>query len=254
MNLITNASEAIGDRDGIIRLTTRAVTVSRATGLLKGVPEGDYVELAVSDTGAGMPPETQARVFDPFFTTKSAGRGLGLAVVHGIIRSLGGGIQIASEPGTGTTVRILLPSAETTADAIIDPVSSGDEPAQQPHRFTVLVVEDEDPLRQAVVKILRREGFEVYEASNGSAAIDRLRADGGKVDLILLDMTVPGASSPEVVAEAARVRPDIKVIVTSAYSREMIMDKMRASQIYGFIRKPFRLGDLMKMLQDVVVS
>jgi PAS domain S-box-containing protein len=254
MNLITNASEAIGDRNGIIRLTTRAVRVSRATGLLKDVPEGDYVELAVSDTGAGMPPETQARVFDPFFTTKSGGRGLGLPVVHGIIRSLGGGIQIASEPGTGTTVCILLPSAETTADAIIDPVSSDDEPARQPHRFTVLVVEDEDPLRQAVVKILRREGFEVYEASNGSAAIDRLRADGGKIDLILLDMTIPGASSPEVVAEAARVRPDIKVIVTSAYSREMIMDKMRTSQVYGFIRKPFRLVDLTKMLQDVVVS
>ena len=244
MNLVTNASEAIGDRDGIIRLTTRSVTA----------PEGDCVELAVSDTGAGMPPEMQARVFDPFFTTKSAGRGLGLPVVHGIVRSLGGGIQIASEPGTGTTVRILLPSAETTDDAIIDPVSSGDEPARQPHRFTVLVVEDEDPLRQAVVKILRREGFEVYEAPHGSAAIDRLRADGGKVDLILLDMTIPGASSPEVVAEAARVRPDIKVIVTSAYSREMIMDKMRTSQVYGFIRKPFRLVDLTKMLQDVVVS
>jgi PAS domain S-box-containing protein len=254
MNLVTNASEAIGDRDGILHLTTRAVTVSRATGLFKDVPEGDYVELAVSDTGAGMPPETQARVFDPFFTTKSAGRGLGLPVVHGIVRSLGGGIQIASEPGTGTTVRILLPSVEATADAIIDPVPSGDEPARQPHRFTVLVVEDEDPLRQALVKTLRREGFEVYEASNGSAAIDRLRADGGKVDLILLDMTIPGASSPEVVSEAARVRPDIKVIVTSAYSREMIMDKMGASQIYGFIRKPFRLLDLTQMLQDVVVS
>jgi CheY-like chemotaxis protein len=245
MNLVTNASEAIGDRDGIIRLTTRSVTV----------PEGDCVELAVSDTGAGMPPEMQARVFDPFFTTKSAGRGLGLPVVHGIVRSLGGGIQIASEPGTGTTIRILLPSAEATDGTIIDPVSGGDEPpAPLPHRFTVLVVEDEDPLRQAVVKMLRREGFEVYEAPNGSAAIDRLRADGGKVDLILLDMTIPGASPPEVVAEAARVWPDIKVIVTSAYSREMIIDKMRASQIYGFIRKPFRLADLTKMLQDVFVS
>src|SRR6202008_1984833 len=100
---------------------------------------GDYVQLEVSDTGCGMSPETQARIFDPFFTTKSAGRGLGLAVVHGIVRSLGGGIQIASEPGAGTMVRILLPSAETTAGDTIDPVSSGDEPARQSHRFTVLV-------------------------------------------------------------------------------------------------------------------
>jgi PAS domain S-box-containing protein len=254
MNLVTNASEAIGDRDGIIRLTTRAETVRRATGLLRDVPEGEYVELTVSDTGAGMPPETLARVFDPFFTTKSAGRGLGLPVVHGIIRSLGGDIQIASEPGTGTMIRILLPSAETIAGATIDSVSSGDEPARRPHRFTVLVVEDEDPLRQAVATMLRREGFEIYEASNGSAAIDLLRADGGKIDVILLDMTIPGASSQEVAAEAERVRPDIKVIVTSAYSQQMIMDKMRASQIYGFIRKPFRLADLTRMLQDLVVS
>jgi DNA-binding NtrC family response regulator len=115
-------------------------------------------------------------------------------------------------------------------------------------------VEDEDPLREAVVKTLRRKGFEVYEAPNGSAAIDRLRADADNLDLILLDMTIPGASSREVVAEAARVRPDIKVIVTTAYSQEMVMDKMRASQIYGFIRKPFRLVDLTKMVQDVVVS
>jgi PAS domain S-box-containing protein len=251
MNLVTNASEAIGDRDGIIRLTAKPVTVGRAARILQGIPEGDYVELAVSDTGAGMSLETQRRVFDPFFTTKSAGRGLGLAVVHGIVRSLGGSIEMASEPGKGTTIYILLPCAAPMAGAIIDPFSGADEPERPPQRFTVLVVEDEDPLRQAVVKMLRREGFEVHEASNGSAAIDLLRSDGGNVDLILLDMTIPGASSPEVVAEAARVRPDIKVVVTSAYSREMIMDKLSASQICAFIRKPFRLAELTKTLQEV---
>src|SRR5579872_1080257 len=109
MNLVTNASEAIGDRDGVIRLMTRPATAGRAPEIFKGMTEGDYVELTISDTGDGMPLKIQARVFDPFFTTKSAGRGLGLWVVHGIVRSLGGAIQIVSEPGKGTAVHILLP-------------------------------------------------------------------------------------------------------------------------------------------------
>ncbi len=250
MNLVTNASEAIGDRDGVIRLTTRPATAGGAADIFKGKSEGDYVELAVSDTGAGMPGQTQARVFDPFFSTKSAGRGLGLWVVHGIVRGLGGAIQIASEPGKGTRVHILLPGAEGTAGVTIDQASGADEEARPSQKLTVLVVEDEDPLRQAVVKMLRREGFEVYEASTGSEAIDLLCADSGKIDLMLLDMTIPGASFGDVVAEAARVQPDIKVIATSAYSQEMLVEKLSAPQICAFIRKPFRLPDLVKRLQD----
>jgi PAS domain S-box-containing protein len=205
MNLVTNASEAIGDQGGVIRLTTRRVTVGRTAGIFTDMAEGEYVELVVADNGAGMSPETQARVFDPFFTTKSAGRGLGLGVVHGIVRSLGGGIQIESEPGRGTTVHILLPCAETMAGATIDPVSGAVWTAHPSRKLTVLVVEDEDPLREAVVQMLRREGFRVLEASNGSAAIVLLRASGGKVDLVLQDMTIPGASSQEVVAEARKL-------------------------------------------------
>jgi PAS domain S-box-containing protein len=250
MNLVTNASEAIGDRDGVIRLKTGPATAGGAADIFKGMTEGDYVELAVSDTGAGMPEQIQARVFDPFFTTKSAGRGLGLWVVHGIVRSLGGAIQIASEPGKGTRVHITLPGAEGTAGVTIDQASGADEVVRPSQKFTVLVVEDEDSLRQAVVKMLRREGFEVFDASSGSAAIDLLRADSGKIDLMLLDMTIPGATFGDVVTEAARVRPDIKVIATSAYSQEMLADKLGAPQICAFIRKPFRLPDLVKRLQD----
>ena len=250
MNLVTNASEAIGDRDGVIHLTTRPTTAGEAADVFKGMTEGDYVEFTVSDTGAGMPAQTQARVFDPFFTTKSAGRGLGLWVVYGIVRSLGGAIQIASEPGKGTRVHILLPGAEETDGVTIDQAFGADEEARPSQKLTVLVVEDEDPLRQAVVKMLRREGFEVRDASNGSAAIDLLRTHSGKIDLMLLDMTIPGASFGDVVAEAARFRPDIKVIATSAYSQEMLVDKLSAPQICAFIRKPFRLPDLVKRLQE----
>ena len=114
-------------------------------------------------------------------------------------------------------------------------------------------MEDEGPLRQAVTKMLRNTGFEVFEVADGSSAIDLLRANGGNIDLILLDMTIPGAPSSEVVAEAAKIRPDIKVVLTSAYSQEMIAGAMNAPQISGFIRKPFQLGDLVKKLQNTLV-
>jgi DNA-binding NtrC family response regulator len=114
-------------------------------------------------------------------------------------------------------------------------------------------VEDEGHLRQPIVKMLRKSGFEVFEAADGTSAIDLLRADGGKIDVILLDMTIPGASSHEIVSEAANARPNIRVILTSAYSQEMIGGAM-SPQIRGFIRKPFQLGDLLKTLQSSLSS
>jgi CheY-like chemotaxis protein len=254
MNLITNASEAIGNRDGVIRVMTKRVSVGPDALIAKDARDGDYLQLAVADTGSGMSSETQARVFDPFFTSKSAGRGLGLWVVHGLVKSLGGSIHIASELGKGTTVQILLPCAVGMGDALIEPVLEAGESISSAQRFRVLVVEDEDALREAVVKILHREGFEVWNASNGSAAIDLLRAKGDEIDLILLDMTLPGASAQEVVKEAGKVRPDVKIILTSAYSQEMVRDRISAPQISAFVRKPFRLGDVVKMLQDAAVS
>ena len=120
--------------------------------------------------------------------------------------------------------------------------------------FAVLVVEDEDVLRHAVVKMLRRKGFEVLEASNGSAAIELLRANVGKIDVILLDMTIPGATSYEVVAEAAQARPDATIVLTSAYSQEMLTLPMSAPQIWGFIRKPYRLEDLVQKLRSASLA
>jgi CheY-like chemotaxis protein len=199
-----------------------------------------------------MFPEVQTKVFDPFFTTKSAGHGLGLAVVDGIVRSLRGKIHLASEPGKGTTFQILLPCSEITS--IPEPLSPVEEAAPFSDCATVLVVEDEEVLRQAAARVLRRSGFEVLEAANGSAAIDVLRASGGKIDVILLDMTIPGASSQEVLIEAINVQPAIRIVLTSAYSQEMFSDATSLPQIRSFIRKPFQLGDLLKTLRSSLSS
>jgi two-component system cell cycle sensor histidine kinase/response regulator CckA len=251
MNLVTNASEAIGDRDGVIRVTTRHLKAGRnSTG--DGLADRDYLQLDVSDTGHGMPTETQARVFDPFFTTKSAGHGLGLSIVQGIVRNLGGSICLTSEPGKGTTVQILLPCIETKAVTTSDGTSDIEEPVSPSREATILVVEDEFPLRQAVAKALRNGGLRVLEAADGSSAIDHLRVHGRTIDVILLDITIPGAPSSEVVVEAVKARPDVRVILTSAYSQEMIADAMSVPQVRTFIRKPFQLGDLAKTLRNVL--
>ncbi len=249
MNLVTNASEAIGDRDGVIRLTLGRIAVDRVFAAAQGIGEGDYLQFEVADTGCGMTPETQARVFDPFFSTKSAGRGLGLAVVHGIVRGLGGTIRVFSEKGGGAKFQVLLPCAGAAA-AENTARSSADGSAGAADQFTVLVVEDEDSLRRAVVKTLAKTGSQVLEAANGSAAIDLLRADGFDIDVMLLDMTIPGASSQEVIAQAAQSRPEIRVILTSAYSQDMIASSMKCAQVRGFIRKPYELRSLVQTLRN----
>ncbi len=252
MNLVTNASDAIGNRDGVIRVITRCVDLQRESGesSSRTLPDREFVELEVSDTGCGMSLQTKAKVFDPFFTTKSLGRGLGLAVVQGIVRSLGGAIHLATEPDKGTSFHVLLPSSKIMAAAVNQAISGGEQTVVPSQRGAVLVVEDEDRLRHGIVKMLRKAGFEVFEAAEGSSAIKFLRRDGVKIDVVLLDMTMPGASSREIIAEAVNAKSNIKVILTSAYSQEMIASSMSAPEIHSFIRKPFQFADLLKTLRS----
>jgi two-component system cell cycle sensor histidine kinase/response regulator CckA len=254
MNLVVNASDAIKDPEGMIRVTTRCVTIGHdmAGATSQHLAPGEYVQLEVSDTGRGMSPETQAKVFDPFFTTKSAGRGLGLAVVQGIVRSLNGAIRVVSELNKGTTFEILLPCAEIGTAAAGDRVAEPDRVSNLSPKATVLIVEDEDPLRLAVAKMLGKAGFGVLGVANGSDAIEMLRARASEIDVILLDMTIPGAPSHEVLVEAAQVRPNLKVILTSAYSEEIAGAVLSGPQVCGFVRKPFEFGKLMQMLRTAI--
>jgi len=252
MNLVVNASDALGDRDGVVRITTRRVAIGQAEAVAKTLATGDYVQLEVSDTGCGMSPEMQGKIFDPFFTTKFSGRGLGLAVVHGIVRSLHGGIEIASEAGKGTTFRVLLPCAEPGDPSDDARVVRVEESASPALRGTVLLVEDEESLRLAIAKMLRKWGLKAIEAASGSAAIDLLRARGGEIDLMLLDLTTPGASSQEVLYEAAMAQPNVKVVLTSAYSEEVAKPMTGLPLVCGFIRKPFKIADLARQLRSVL--
>ncbi len=252
MNLVMNASDAIGDRAGIIRVTTSFLKAE--AGFSEWLSGRDRLCLDVSDTGPGMSPEVQVKVFDPFFTTKSAGHGLGLAVVDGTVRALRGDIRLTSQPGTGTTVQVFLPCDETAAAAISSSAFDSAELNRVRLGITLLIVEDEEMLRRALSILFRRIAVEVFEAADGTSAIEVLHAKGTGIDVMLLDMTLPGASAREIVAEAVKVRPDIKIIFTSAYSQERFEEVMNIPQSHVFVPKPFRVNDFVKTVRTISSS
>jgi signal transduction histidine kinase/CheY-like chemotaxis protein len=250
MNLVTNASDAIGGRAGWIRVTTRFITAG--PDMPGDVVVGQrYVRLEVEDNGCGMTPDIQARAFDPFFTTRSAGHGLGLAVVDGTVRQLGGTILVTSEENKGTRFEVFLPCDGSPADATSNLIPLTQAKARPSEEGAILIVEDEDSLRQGIGKMLRKAGYEVFEAAEGPAAIDRLRSDV-PIDLILLDMTIPGASSQSLLAEAMKLRPEMRVVLTSAYSEERVGSGSPGTPPHAFIRKPFQFEELMKVLGDAL--
>jgi two-component system, cell cycle sensor histidine kinase and response regulator CckA len=213
------------------------------------LPLRDYVRLEISDTGSGIEEAARAKIFDPFFTTKSAGRGLGLAVVQGIVRSLHGAIFLSSEPGKGTTFQILLPCSETVVVADKGHMTSTQDDAHPFQKSTVLVIEDEDALRQAVSRVLRNKGFSVIEARDGSAALDIVRVEENHIEIVLLDMSFPGSPAREIFEVVQRIRPETNVIVTSAFNKDSVEKTLR-SRVERFIRKPYMLNELIKLVQQ----
>jgi PAS domain S-box-containing protein len=250
MNLITNASESLGEAEGIVTVRTSRAQVGSdtASNRAQNLPEGSYARLEVIDTGCGMSEEVKSRIFDPFYTTKFSGRGLGLAAVPGIVRSHGGALRVESAPGRGSRFEILLPCTVEVAQ----PERNGTAlPGVRAGGGTALVIEDEHSLRTAVSKSLRRKGFTVMEAGDGHSAIHLFQTTPG-IEVVLLDMTLPGMSGIEVLTELRKIRPDIKVILTTAYSREMAMSSVGEQRVSDFIRKPYLIAELVGMLQKVM--
>jgi PAS domain S-box-containing protein len=253
LNLITNASDALGEDEGVISVSVTRVRLGADYGA-PGLPHGDYVRLEVSDTGCGMTEEIQSRIFDPFFTSKFAGRGLGLAAVRGVIRSHGGTINVVSAPGQGSCFEILLPcSSERTAERRDARVPAAEDETANV-ACTILVVEDDDTLRLAVSKMLRKNGFTVLEAADGETGVDLLKASTREIDAALLDLTLPGMSSREVLSELRSVQPNVKVIITSAYNQDWAQTTIGGQHPWLFVRKPYQLSQLTGLLQSVCLD
>jgi two-component system, cell cycle sensor histidine kinase and response regulator CckA len=237
MNLITNASDALGDSAG---------TITLRTGL-----DGELVFLEVSDTGIGMDTGTLQRIFDPFFSTKFTGRGLGLAAVMGIVESHHGHVRIRSAPGEGTTFRILFPAVPDSADR---------EPGrltvpQWRGRGTVLVVEDEEGVREVVGRMLERLGFQVITAEDGIEALQRLDHHGGAMAAVLLDLSMPRMGGPEVLQQIRERRPEAPIILMSGYTEQEVASKLLGPEgAVAFLQKPFLPEDLTSVLRDVSLS
>jgi PAS domain S-box-containing protein len=227
MNLVINASEALGEKEGVISVTVDHVASDSDRG---------NIRLGVSDTGCGMPEEIRSKMFDPFFTTKFAGRGLGLAVVQGIVRSHSGVLEVMSAPGQGCRIELLLPCASEAEQAIGHASRSTGDGATL--SGTILVVEDEDALRLAVSRMLRKRDLNVIEARDGKSAVELFQTNPSEIDVAVLDMTLPGMPGREVLAELRRIRPDLKVIVTSAYGKDQALSLMGELQPWLYIRKP----------------
>ena len=248
MNLITNASEALHDGPGVISVTCELARIARDSPDRGDLAEGQYIRLKVSDTGCGMNKEVQERIFDPFFTTKFSGRGLGMVAVQGIVRSHRGAIHLTSAPGAGTCFEVVLPCVQEVYKAP-EQNSSIKAAAMGTEDSKVLVVDDEEMLRIAVCKMLRKKNFSVLEAKDGHAALEIFRSRSLEIGVILLDMTLPGISGRKLFDELRRIRPDIRIILTTAYSKEMAANTLGGPQAWGFIRKPYHIADLVALLQ-----
>lgn len=253
MNLITNASDAIGERSGIIAVRTGVMHTDdhyfSSTCLDDDLPAGFYVYLEVSDTGCGMDEATVKRIFDPFFTTKFTGRGLGLAAVMGIVRGHRGAIKVYSEPARGTTFKVLFPCAEREA-VKEEPISSS--AGTWRGSGTILVVDDEESVRAVARKALEKSGFQVVVARDGQECLDIFSRRKEEILVVLLDLTMPRMGGEETFRELRRLRADVRAVLMSGYNEEEVTSQFIGKGIAGFVQKPFRAAELLQAIRQAI--
>jgi CheY-like chemotaxis protein len=252
MNLALNAAEAIGIHEGSVTMATGARAVNagfkRAHLEASDLRDGEYVTFEVRDTGCGMDEEVKAKIFDPFFSTKFTGRGLGLAAVHGIVRGHEGAILVSSEPGKGSTFTVLFPAGERRAEEIRPMAPQKTAKGSG----TVLVIDDEAIVREMVKGALQRNGWNVLVAADGLSAIDIFKRHPGHIDLALLDLSMPGMSGEETLPELRKIRPEVKVLVSSGYSEAEAMAIFSGQRVSGFVQKPYTAASLAERVKDAL--
>jgi two-component system, cell cycle sensor histidine kinase and response regulator CckA len=272
MNLVLNAAEAIGEQLGTVLVRTSVVEHNNpaASGSAprptpSGMPQsgyssvfsaqgplnGRYVLLEVQDTGMGMDTNTRDRVFDPFFTTKAGGRGLGLSAVLGIVRGHGGALRIESKPNRGTTFQVFFPATEQRAPesrrAVVTPLKAE-------MKGTILIVDDEPVVRSLAARVIKRLGLEVVQAANGAAGVYAFEVDPDRVSAVLLDLTMPDMSGDEVFQRLSKIRPGVKVILSSGYDRREATRNLGSLEPAGFLPKPYTAQSLRDIIGAVLQS
>ncbi len=251
MNLITNASEAIGNGPGVITVTTTSMKCDR-TSLSSGqldddLPEGTYVSCLVSDDGVGMDNATREKIFDPFFSTKFTGRGLGLAAVLGIVRGHNGAIRVVSTPDEGSEFEILLPASTATpvprADDITGPVETGKKSAK-----FVLIVDDEETVLTTTKQMLTEYGYEVLTARDGRSGLEIFEKNADDISVVLLDLTMPNMGGEDTLAEMRKIRKNARIILMSGYTEQEIANRFPGDGPNELLEKPFGIASLIKKI------
>jgi signal transduction histidine kinase/CheY-like chemotaxis protein len=252
LNLVTNAAEAIGPGVGtiVIRTGTQdlAENAPEQANFTAVLPPGRYAYLEVEDTGHGIAPADRAKIFDPFFTTKFTGRGLGLAAVLGIVKGHDGAVMVDSSPGRGSRFRVLLPAIGAE---LLPHASTPERELNRGYRGSgcVLVIDDEPPVRAATVAILSSSGYRILEADGGEAAIRLFAAHRAEVDVVLLDLAMPGINGEQTLLELKKLRPDLPVVLLTAYAEDELRLCAIRTQLAGIVAKPFSYEELVNAVK-----
>jgi CheY-like chemotaxis protein len=250
LNLCINGRDAMPD-GGRLYIRTEFFLLSDDKMIdFFNVPAGEYVRISVTDTGTGIKPEVKKRIFEPFFTTKDIGKGtgLGLAMVYGIIKGHGGYLNVYSEPGLGTTMRIYLPRAEGE----VEEYKMGEFTNIRSKKGTILIIDDEDVVRELGKDILEAYDYHVYLATTGNEGISIFNECKNTIDLVMLDMVMPGKGGKEVFKELRSIKPDVKVLIASGYGEDEYFQEMFNSGTVGFLQKPFQHTQLINKIEEAM--
>ena len=254
MNLVVNASEAVGDNYGVVTLATGMRDCDeryfKTSYLSDKLAPGTYAYLEVTDTGCGMDDETRERIFEPFFSTKFTGRGLGMPAVLGIVRGHNGAIKVYSEPGKGSTFLVLFPALQVQANG--EAANGEEEQAGWKGAGTVLLVDDEDSVRSVGKRMLIRAGFDVLLARDGTEALALFRQRADEIVCVILGVTLPDMDGEQCYRGLRELRADVPVILSSGYTEQFVSEQFVGDVPGGFIQKPYVLGNLVEALREAL--